>query len=159
MFGKHTQDFMTLFVQARLCEHGVQVDSQSIRSISFISTVVNSADEVSNIYKEFSRKCYYQSDYSGGWADRKERWQLWNPVFEKFLDVLNVTWNSCPNLLFKSFFLQKISSLTTQRIFKVKKIKGQTGSRLMYAEKEGVEGGKERRNGGRAIGGREVGGR
>jgi len=29
-----------------------------------------------------------------------------------------------------------------------------TGSRFTYAEKEGVEGGKERRNGGRAIGGR-----
>jgi hypothetical protein len=30
-----------------------------------------------------------------------------------------------------------------------------TGSRFTYAEKEGVEGGKERRNGGRAIGGRD----
>ena len=30
----------------------------------------------------------------------------------------------------------------------------QTGSRLTYAEKEGVERSKERRNGGRAIGGR-----
>jgi len=29
-----------------------------------------------------------------------------------------------------------------------------TGSRFTYAEKEGVEGGKERRNGGRVIGGR-----
>jgi len=29
----------------------------------------------------------------------------------------------------------------------------QTGSRFTYAEKEGVEGGKERRNGGREIGG------
>jgi len=29
-----------------------------------------------------------------------------------------------------------------------------TGSRFTYAEKEGVEGGKERRNSGRAIGGR-----
>jgi len=29
-----------------------------------------------------------------------------------------------------------------------------TGSGFTYAEKEGVEGGKERRNGGRVIGGR-----
>jgi len=33
-------------------------------------------------------------------------------------------------------------------------VEDQTGSRLTYAEKEGVERSKERRNGGRAIGGR-----
>jgi len=32
----------------------------------------------------------------------------------------------------------------------------QTGSRLTYAEKEGVERSKERRNGGRMIGGRRI---
>jgi len=43
---------------------------------------------------------------------------------------------------------------THRHILKAYVEENQTGSGFTYAEKEGVEGGKERRNGGRVIGGR-----
>ena len=43
---------------------------------------------------------------------------------------------------------------THRHTFKTYVEEDQTGSGYTYAEKEGVEGGKERRNGGRVIGGR-----
>jgi len=61
-----------MILRARLCD----LEFDSVRSISLISTVVKPSDESSIIYKEFSERCYYQSYYSGGCANRKEAWYL-----------------------------------------------------------------------------------